>query len=93
MKMMRLILGRGRKISVSGEIETWVDWIQRVTLEARRHMVDYKIPDWVNIQYSRAQKWRDTILDKYIGRWVYDILCWEPMGTQSRGRPRSRWLD
>ena len=48
MKMMRALLGRNRKVGHdTGEIESWVDWVQQATSEVRRAMMKHAIPDWI----------------------------------------------
>eukprot|EP00959_Pyramimonas_sp_CCMP1952_P455295 9471348-Pyramimonas_sp.AAC.1 len=41
LKMVRAMLGRGRVYKQDGDVETWVDWVQRVTTEARHWMEEH----------------------------------------------------
>jgi hypothetical protein len=94
LKMMRTILGRARKRNEStSELETWVEWVQRVTTEARRVMADHNIPHWVDEQAARMRHWNAQVKTMESERWAKHILGWQPEGYRSRGHPRARWAD
>ena len=94
MKMLRAVLGRGRiKKQPDEEVETWVEWIQRVTHEARLAMKEHKVPDWIEEQRKRLQAWRQKLDSMSKDRWATKVLNWSPEGYRSRGRPLARWSD
>ena len=55
-KMIRAMLGRGRKYKPDGDVETWVDWVQRVTTEARQLMKNHDVPIWTEERRSRLRR-------------------------------------
>jgi hypothetical protein len=98
MKMIKSILGRRRLVKQhDGEegqsIETWVEWVQRVTGEARDAMKLYNIPDWVDEQRNRLHRWGDRLKEMSSERWARRAFDWVPDGRRSRGHPRTRWSD
>jgi hypothetical protein len=94
MKMLRCILGRRRLVdSGTGEVETWVEWVQRVTREARQAMAENAVPDWVEEQRRRVSKWSNQLENMDQERWAKKVLNWQPDGRRSRGHPCTRWED
>lgn len=94
MKMLRCILGRGRQVdNGTGEVETWVEWVQRVTREARQAMADNGVPDWVEEQRRRVSKWSDRLQNMDKARWARKVWDWQPEGRRSRGHPCTRWEE
>ena len=94
MKMLRRMLGRARKVDAStDELETWVEWVQRVTHEAREQMMRHHVTDWVDEQRKRAVDWRYKLVNMDSKRWAKQVLEWFPTGCRSRGHPRTRWID
>jgi hypothetical protein len=94
MKMLRAVLGRKRmKIEPLGDIETWVDWVQRVTHEVRLLMKTHCVPDWVDEQRSRLEQWGNRLEQMNNERWAKMAMRWEPEGRRARGHPRARWAD
>ena len=93
LKMLRSILGRKRVIKINGDVETWVEWVQRVTAEVRGIMSDLRIPDWVDEQRSRRAGWCKRLEGMSHDRWARRVLMWEPIGYRRRGRPLVRWAD
>lgn len=88
MKMLRAIMGRRRL-----ESETWVEWIQRATHQARQAMEQHHIPDWVGEQRQRRTQWAERVSRTTDERWTQKVLQWHPEGRRSRGHPRARWTD
>ncbi len=86
-------MGSRRHIASNGEVETWVDWVQRATHEVRQHMVTHSIPSWVGSQQLAVQRWHQKVLDMADDRWARKVLEWEPEGFRLRGHPLARWED
>ena len=81
LKMTRTILGRWRKMNEStSERETWVEWVQRVTTEARQIMADHNIPHWVDEQAARMRCWSARVNTMESERWAKQVLNWQPEG-------------
>ena len=50
----------------SGEaVESWADWIQRVTAEATNAMQKVGVPDWVEEQRKRKWTWCGHVCSLY----------------------------
>ena len=92
-KMLRTMLGRRRLVDTAGELETWVDWIQRVTHEARQLAGEQGIPCWVEEHIAKVEKWKQQLAGMEHRRWAKQVVDWQPQGCRSRGRPRARWLS
>ena len=92
-KMVRAILGRRRIVQPGGDIESWVEWVQRVTDEARRMMEQFNIPGWIDERRSRLQRWNERLGNMSLERWARRAQNWIPDGHRSRGRPPARWAD
>ena len=93
MKMMRCILGRRRKTDkTTGDIETWVSWVQRSTLEAKERMKMNNIPYWTQVVSSRKAKWRARLQDLDPFMWAKQVHSWMPIGFRRVGRPVQRWI-
>ena len=56
-------------------------------------MIDWKILPWEDIQYSRAQKWKDITVQSHVGRWTKIVLNWQAKGIRKRGHPKQRWEE
>ena len=93
LKMMRAILGRQRITQPHGDLETWVEWVQRVTAEVRQAMEANKIPHWVDAQRCKLDSWHERLGRMSCERWARKTLEWLPEGHRSRGRPCGRWSD
>ena len=92
LKMIRAIMGRSRACNQSsGEMESWVEWIQRVTPEAREAMVVNNVPDWVGDRTVRLERWKAKLEEMTDERWAKRVLAWTPDGWRTRGHPRKRW--
>eukprot|EP00930_Biecheleria_cincta_P025286 TRINITY_DN18019_c1_g1_i2.p1 TRINITY_DN18019_c1_g1~~TRINITY_DN18019_c1_g1_i2.p1 ORF type:complete len:191 (-),score=22.04 TRINITY_DN18019_c1_g1_i2:243-815(-) len=85
LEMMRAILGRQRICGHNGEIETWVEWMQRVTDEARQLADKNNIPDWTNVQATRLRSWHTRLQQMDSERWAKQVFGWEPAGHRCRG--------
>ena len=101
MKMIRAILTKKRIMHQAGEgddlqepaLETWVEWVQRVTAEARVAMKKHSIPDWVAEQRIKVVTWSTRLSNVESHRWARRVLDWEPEGRRSRGHPCPRCMD
>ena len=93
MKMMRSILGKGRATNTHGVMETWVEWVQRVTHEARVKMEHFKIPNWTDEVQVRLCRWHEKLGSMSQERWARKVFAWDPSGYRLRGRPLARWAD
>ena len=93
LKMLRAILGRPRLVKTAGDLETWVEWVQRTTHEARTVMTRLNIPMWTDEQHSRLQRWHDRVGQMSRERWARRVLDWLPDGFRPKGRPRARSAD
>ena len=87
------MLGRRRIVSPEGDIETWVEWVQRVTNEARQVMEQFNIPGWIEERRSRLQRWSERLGQMDAERWAQRVQDWIPEGQRARGRPPARWAD
>ena len=85
MKMLRAILGRKRLVNADRDTETWVEWVKRVTAEARQIMHTHSIPDWVEEQRSKVHRWNESVNNLDSERWTQRVLNWRPEGCRSRG--------
>jgi hypothetical protein len=104
-QMMRSMLARRRIIKQTlhieaetgdkqePEIETWVEWVIRVTREARETMKVNDIRDWVDEQRDRRQRWANQLAKLEDGQWTKKVMDWQPEGWRARGRPKTRWTD
>ena len=78
----------------SDNLESWVDWIHRVTEEAIAAMARAGVPDWIEEQQRRKWRWAGHVCRRYDGRWTKQVLEWTPSGGHRRqGHPFSRWCD
>ena len=68
----------------TSERETWVEWVQRVTTEARQIMADHNIPHWVDEQAARMRRWSARVNTMESERWAKQVLSWQPEGYRSR---------
>ena len=92
-KMLRAVLGPKRIYKPNGDLETWVEWVQRATDEARTAMEIYKVPTWINEPSSRLRNWSERLGQMSTERWARRVLQWSPDGCRRHGRPCSRWSD
>ena len=84
-------------------LETWVDWIRRVTHSVENSLKTLKIRSW--IEQARKRKWRFAA-DLYSGggeqKWSHLALGWNPQvhsdalrptARRKPTRPNMRWTD
>ena len=94
MHILRKIVGRRRLVKQSEEeMESWVDWIQRVTEEVRQLMKRHDLQDWIELQRCQQLKWGARLEQLDQERWSRKVVSWTPSGARSRGHPRTRWRD
>ena len=94
MKMMRCILGRGRRTDdETCEIEDWVAWVKRITAEAKEKMKINKIPFWSEVVDARKARWHSRIEDLDPRKWAKQACEWMPIGFRRIGRPVKRWKE
>ena len=75
-------------------VESWVEWIKRVTADAEVAMEKVGIPDWVEEQHKIKWRWCGHVCRSEDGRWSRKILEWTPQtGHRNQGRPYCRWSD
>ena len=98
-RMLRAILRRGRKRLPNNndegeaELESWVEWVKRTTVEAESLYKEFGGMDWVREQRRRKWQWAGHIARRTDERWTRRVLDWEPWGVRKRGRPCARWTD
>jgi hypothetical protein len=107
-KMLRAILGKGRRVKEASEdsseamteeledgeeLENWVQWIRRVTHDALESMKKVGINDWVSEQRRRVWRWAGHVARRTDGHWTRKVMMWTPDGQRSRGHPKQRWED
>ena len=98
MKMLRAILARKRLVTITVDsekriVESWVEWVKRVTTEARDAMEIHGIPDWVHLQQDMICQWGGRVQQMEPHRWARRVFDWEAEGWRSRGHPCMRALD
>ena len=84
-------------------LETWVDWIRRVTHSVENNLKKLKIKPW--IEQARKRKWRFAA-ELYSGggeqKWTHLALRWNPQvhsdalrptARRKPTRPNMRWTD
>ena len=90
--MLRMMFG-GRRRPLNGELEPWVEYVQRATRRAEEIAVNHGAKNWVVLQ--RHQKWRlaGKIATAVDGRWTKRLLDWAPSHGCGRpvGRPFKTW--
>jgi hypothetical protein len=74
-------------------VESFVEWIRRVTAEAESIVKKLNLADWVLEQRRRKFRWAGHVARRDDGRWSTTILDWTPQGCRNRGRPKARWED
>ena len=73
-------------------IWTWVEWVQRVTPEARDAMRASSVPNWSEEQQRRMTRWRERLQQMETDRWTVQAASWGPVAsgledTLARGGP------
>ena len=100
-KMLRSILGSGRRRCDNNEVEPWVEWIQRTTREAERRAGEVNVEDWVTTARRRKHRWANRVATLECDRWAARAARWEPnlctatykKAARAQGRPKKRWED
>ena len=98
-RMLRAILGSGRKRFPNNndegeaELESWVEWVKRTTVEAESLYKEFGGMDWVREQRRRKWQWAGRIARRTDEKWTRRVLDWEPWGVRKRGSPCARWTD
>jgi len=86
----------------ASELESWTDWIQRVTREVEDWNRKLEIEPWLELCRRRKHQWAGHIARRTDGRWSLRIMDWQPEvgwrhGGTGRGRrharPKRRWQD
>ena len=83
-------------------MDTWVDWVKRVTHKAQEKLKDANMDTWISI--IKRQKWRfaKRVATAQEERWTRKIINWDPeshydkethKGKRKQARPKKRWLD
>ena len=94
MRMMRMIMGRSRHRAQDGQdVESWVDWLKRVTNEAKEIMKAHRVPDWLKLVQQRQEKWKNRLESLEVENWAKQVYEWMPIGCRRKGRPLKRWED
>ena len=77
-------------------LESWVEWIKRVTREAELERDKYGIKSWEAQFRLRKLRWAGHVARLPNERWAKVLLVWQLAdGTHRRvrGHPRKRWSD
>ena len=92
-----MMLGHGRRRTTDGEngLETWVQWMKRVTHEAEDALKKLEIDDWVTKVRRTRWNWARKVAEMDSERWASQIAQWKPQwslkAARKRGRPKLRW--
>ena len=86
-------LGDDENDSEDGDLESWADWIKRVTKESELHFMRAGVRDWLEEQRQRKWQWAGHIARRTDSRWGRLLLDWTPNGHRKQGRPKTRWSD
>ena len=94
MRMMRMIMGRSRHRAQDGQdVESWADWVKRVTSEAKDIMKAHRVPDWVKLGQLSQEKWKNRLESLEAENWAKQVYEWMPIGFRRKARPLKRWGD
>ena len=75
-------------------MESYVDWIKRVTHIAETNYKKAGLEDWVMLQRRWKWRWAGHVARRDDKRWASEVLEWIPDGGhRNRGHPRKRWQD
>ena len=92
----------GESSTDSVVLESWADWIQRVTHEVEEWNDKLGIKSWLELQRRRKHQWAGHLARRTDGRWSFQMLDWQPEGGPRQGglgpgrrqaRPKKRWED
>ena len=93
--MLRYVLRIFRRKDANGEVEEWVNYMQRSAQTVDTEREQHNIEEWS--LSSRRQKWRfaGKTARQADDRWSRLLLEWQPTFGHGRlpGRPKTRWCD
>ena len=95
-KMLRMIMGNGRRRLDDGEIEPWIDWLKRTARAAEQSLETVGCNEWTSTVRKRQWKWAGRVAQMSSNRWAHVALHWTPQwsrGCRAQARPRMRWED
>ena len=93
---------RSESTSQQEEVESWADWIKRVTRQIGEQPHRLNIQSWVFRARAAKWNWAQRVASHGTDRWAHKVLSWDPMyfcdGPHSQahrppGRPKLRWVD
>ena len=75
-------------------LESWIDYIRRVTGIAEECLKHAKLEDWIAGQRRRKWRWAGHTARRHDGRWSNKILFHNEFpGSRRVGHPKARWRD
>jgi hypothetical protein len=95
-KMLRMIVGSGRRREQNNEVESWVEWIKRTTHKAEELLKRHNLDDWITTYKRRKFMWARELATKGQCTWAFKALMWQPdecTHRRKQARPRQRWID
>ena len=96
-RMLRLILGHGRRKIEGGEVEPWHEWVQRATAQAEARLLKLGLKDWVTTHYQHKWRWACKIASMDTDRWAWRAAAYTPefelRSQRDVGHPHRRWSD
>ena len=89
------MLGGGRRVIDCGEVESYVDWLKRVTVKVLATARNSGADSWVTSYRRRKYRFAGKVACCGDDRWSHKLLFWEPISSRGRrvGRPTARWDD
>ena len=81
------------ELEADEKLESWVNWILRVTREAVDAMKKVGVRDWPEEQRRRLWRWAGHAVRRTDGRWTRKVIMWTPRGQRRPGRPIKHWED
>jgi len=96
-RMLRMVLGHGRRQDDEGALESWVDWVRRTTHEAEEILQSFGVETWDVTVKRRKWRWARRIGSSDMDAWAFLAATWapefEPKSCRHQGRPKIRWAD
>ncbi len=95
----------GEKEDKSGELESWIEWLQRVTEDVETHCEWLNLESWLALQRRRKWRWAGHVARLCVhdgDRWAAQVLTGRPKGGprqqeyglgRVQGRPQIWWDD
>ena len=77
-KMLRMMIGSGRRRLHEEELESWVEWVKRDTHTAEEQLEKHNIDDWVTTYRKRKFMWAQELATNGQQTWAYKALMWQP---------------